>query len=279
MIKLNKTTIKLLAIICLGIFFIPYAASGNSTHQDKTKGEQEIKEQATPIREGTMSAKQREHRRLYSDYGSRKKLKDLQPSNNSNIIEVRSSTSIPLKIGTEEDMTAPIGINPTLFNLAQEADLIIVGTINSKQSQITENEDFLFTDHEVQVNEILYNEANSPVQENGIVTITKPGGTVELDGKIIRGIDVEFKPLEIGERYLFFLRFIPSTASYQAYRTGTFLLKGDKVFKLTKKRPMRRANGSLSEEEKTDESVFLSEVRTAISVKPRSRRRVAGNLY
>jgi hypothetical protein len=281
--KMNKTALEFLAmaglgisLLATGIFFV--ARGDSSSYQDKVKVA-DYNEQATVIREGEMTAKQKEHRRLYRDYGSGKKLSSLQPTGNSNIIEVRSSTGAPLMAGTDEDMAAPVGINPIIFNIAQEADAIIIGRVNSKQSQVTENEDFVFTDHEVQVDEVLLNEANSHIQENGIVTISKPGGTVEFNGKIFRAIDVEFKPLEIGERYLLFLRFIPTTASYQAYRTGTFLLKEDKVFKVTRTRAMKRATNNLQEEKEINAGAFLSDVRAAISVKPKSKRKMQGYLY
>ena len=54
------------------------------------------------------------------------------------------------------------GFTPPTFseritNLSCDADAIVVGEVTSKSSQLTEDQDFIFTDYELKVEEVIKN--------------------------------------------------------------------------------------------------------------------------
>ena len=81
---------------------------------------------------------------------------------------------------------------------------------------------------------MIKNNAASPINTQSNITVTRPGGTIQLDGRLIRGIDASYKPFALDSRVLLFLKFVPATGAYKAFRSeGSFVLSGDKLVKLT----------------------------------------------
>lgn len=138
------------------------------------------------------------------------------------------------------------------------ADAILLGSFKSKSSQLNADQSFIFTDYEMAVEEVIKDTPAAPALSGGVVTVTREGGEVRLNGKVIRARSGDFKPAQVGKRYLLFLRFLPETNSYLAYTNGSFQLDGDKVSSL----------GGMSREELLDGgskslATFLDEVRAA----------------
>ncbi|HXG66045.1 MAG TPA: hypothetical protein VNO70_13165 [Blastocatellia bacterium] len=131
--------------------------------------------------------------------------------------------------------------------------------IKDKSSQLTEDEDFIFTDCDVSVEDILKDNPVKSIKPGDNITITRPGGTVKLKGRVVRAIDTSFRSFEIGGRYILFLRFIPSTETYKAFSNGSFQLRDNHITKLT--------NEALwdEKERENDATAFLTEVRDAIA--------------
>ena len=73
-----------------------------------------------------------------------------------------------------------------------------------------------------------WNSSNGPIGN-------RPGGVIELNHKKLRALDESLQTLSIGHRYLVFLKYIPSTGSYTAFRSdGSFQVTNNKIIKLTK---------------------------------------------
>ena len=78
-------------------------------------------------------------------------------------------------------------------------------------------------------------------------------------GKVAEAIDVSFKPLEVGQQYVLFLKFIPSTGAYRAVSsTGSFQILGSKVTKLTEEYIGPNVD-------QIDAKLFFNELRTTAS--------------
>jgi hypothetical protein len=170
------------------------------------------------------------------------------------MIEVEEESGFVINDPSAASDTSPLHMAVT------SADAVVVGVLKSKSAQLTEGENFIFTDYEMIVEEVIKNNAMAPIQADNTIMVTRDGGSVKIKGKIFTAKRADFKPTLVGNRYLFFLRFIPETGSYLAYGNGAFELRGDKVFALGD----RPAAGLLRADSK-DASPFLNEVRAFVS--------------
>ena len=110
------------------------------------------------------------------------------------------------------------------------------------------------------VDEVLKYNSAAPIQAKGKITITRPGGTILLNGRVVEAVDESFQPLRKKGQYLLFLHFIPSTGGYQALNSkASFQLDDNKATKLTKE-PL-----SLGDQ---DAASFADKVRAAVAVSP-----------
>jgi hypothetical protein len=214
------------------------------------------KEEPTPIRRGLMTEVEKEHSRIYRKEYEQRRGRKLGTLNGTGEVEVIiGPPSIPIS-----PHVPAVTVAGFLKNISCEADAVVVVTVTKKSSQITEDETFTFTQFEAIVEEILKDNASAPIQRNSQIMITRPGGAIEFDRRVIRVTDASFPPLRIGARYLLFLKFIPSTGTYKAF-TGKsdFELQPDKYIALTKEaRPSQLSNSG-------DVVTLLMAVRTAVS--------------
>ncbi len=117
---------------------------------------------------------------------------------------------------------------------AAQADAVVIGVVSGKTSQLNDAETFVFTDYNVTVVEVLKNNISSPIRLDSPITVTRAGGIVQLEGHVVRAVDRTAKPLQIGDKYLLFLRYLPATSAYLASEgPSSFKLEGDKVVTLT----------------------------------------------
>lgn len=228
-------------------------AVGASFHFQSSKttflqGQKKDLEEPTVIQEGRVTEKQKQHRKLFKHSGP--KLQDLEANQNG---DVEVEVGLGLMMVMSE--TAP---KPPVFQSALcNADAVIVGTISNKSSQLTEAENFVFTDYEITVEEVIKNNATAPIEVASMITTTRDGGAVKLNNRIFRAKREDFDAPFVGRRYLMFLRFIAATGSYLMYGNGTFQLESQKVLALgTASREILSNAGS------KDEPTFLSEIRT-----------------
>ena len=203
-----------------------------------------------------MTPKQKEHSKLYKkEFENRrdKKIKDIAASGVGDV-----SVVIMAEGGIDSPYTPPFNLSSFLEKSACEADAIIVGTVKSKDSQLTEDGEFIFTDYEMSVSQVLKDNAAASISIGSDITVTRAGGEMRLNGRKVTATSEYFEPLTVGEQYLLFLRFIPATGAYKAYNNrGSFQLRNNKIIALTKESlPGELRSGN-------DATSFLSNVRIA----------------
>jgi hypothetical protein len=240
---------KTLILVFCAVFAVSWLTALATFQQQSQKANADgvVKEQATVIQDGQMTEKQKQHAKLFKHSGP--KLRDIVESQPGDI-EVVDTVGYSIRLPKE------IPAKPVFQSAVCNADAVVAGTILSKSSQLTEQENFVFTDYEVKVEEIIKNNSPSPIQTNTI-TATRDGGAVQLGNRTYRATKEDFEPPMIGHQYLFFLKFIPSTGSYLAYGNGTFQLDDSKILALG---PASRKE--LAHSPANDSSSFLTEIRS-----------------
>lgn len=205
----------------------------------------------------TVAKNRKEHSKLYKEFRGSKKLRETVAQTSRG--EVAVINEIPDKV---YDPNAPrFDLDNFLSNMSCKADAVIIGTVKDQSSQLTEDEDFIFTDYALTVEQILKNKDGMPLQQNGTIIITRPGGTIQLEGKKVRALDEALEPFQTGGRYLLFLEFIPSTGAYKAFNSrGSFQISNNRILKLTKE------SLPASLDRSQDSESFVSEIRKAIAV-------------
>ena len=149
---------------------------------------------------------------------------------------------------------------PVFHSAVCNADAVVTGTINSKSAQLTEEENFIFTDYQFSVEEVLKNNALAPIEVGSAITSTRDGGAVKLNNRTLRAKREDFDPPMVGQRYLVFLKFIRETDAYLMYGNGVFQLDGSKVIALGS-----ASREVLLNEGSKDSFSFLAEIRSFVA--------------
>ena len=144
-----------------------------------------------------------------------------------------------------------------MFCPKHDFDRQLSGNTNllNKDSQLIADGTFLFTDHGLRLEEVIKNNSAAPIEVGNTVTVTRDGGVVQLDHRILRARP-NFEPPLVGNRYLLFLRFVPTTRSYSMYGNGAFELNSQSIKPLA---PATRHE--LLKANQTEPSSFLREIR------------------
>jgi hypothetical protein len=213
----------------------------------------------TPIEEGVMTETQRLHSRLFGEY-------------KQTVTRGKSLHTLVLEKGDDVQVSQGIGdvILPQSFTLEQylatmscQADAIVIGSVDDKYSNLIEDGSFTFTEYHVVAQDVLKENAATYIPVNTRITVVRVGGAVRLLHHNVRAIDYAQKPLAIGDRYLFFLKFISSTGAYRSFgdprSDDTFRIDDDRIAQVSEQVLPLGAN------RQTDTDTFLKEVRTASS--------------
>lgn len=188
------------------------------------------KEIPTEVKAGMFSPIQKEHSKLYGRYQLGRRLDALatrlKPGQEDGVF-----IEAPLEVMAND--AAAITFKDLIKNLVCEADVIAIVSPKEKSSQLTENREFIFTDYLVFVDEIFKNNAKTTIHPFSQIIVSRPGGKVSIDGRILSALDSSYQPLEFGEQYLLFLKYIPQTNAYESIAKGGFLLKETVLVPLT----------------------------------------------
>lgn len=124
---------------------------------------------------------------------------------------------------------------PTLLNaLVRDADAVIIATVTNATGRLTDDETLIFTEYQMNIEEVLKDNPASPIQVNSTITVARGGGTIRINNRDFVFEDRNFKPFVVGSRYLLFLQHIPERSIYVASsHEGSFLLVNNQVFTLT----------------------------------------------
>ncbi|HVF48576.1 MAG TPA: hypothetical protein VNA19_00735 [Pyrinomonadaceae bacterium] len=262
---LRKYRRRLLPLfIVLGIGLISVSAMLQKRGADKAKPMPP--EEATLIQEGVMTAKQKEHSKLFKGYtwfSDGKKIKDIAAQKDGEI-----EVNAPL----EDTLRYPQpSLGEYLQKMTCEADAVVIASVKSKSSNLTESGTFLFTDYEVTVREVLKNQETAPIRQGQDITVTRGGGAVKLNGRIIRAIDTNAGRLQVGREYLLYLRFVPATGAYRPFGNAisedSFQIDGGKTAQISRKQ------WPLGQYAKAETDAFLGEAREALHSQCRTEER------
>lgn len=250
---------KLIALLlaCTVITGVAWAHISNNSQgsAQKTAGNAQDVGDATPIDGKVKTEKQKKHGRLYKQYaGMGKKNLRTETANGNGNVEGEIMIGIPVLSPTGVAFDLPEFLKKEI----RESDAVVVGTVKTKTSQLTEEETFTFTDYVFSVEDILKNNAASPISQDANITITRPGGAVILNKRLVRVADRRLQPLALEGRYLLFLKYIPETDSYSAFDSnGSFKILDGKLYKLTAEQLPKELGGG------NDAESFIDSIRSA----------------
>ena len=160
----------------------------------------------TTIQKGVLTEAQRKHAKIWAD-------------------QEYSLIEFPLK----DDVRAYIGepFSSYLFSrekpgkevdyvkfLSCEADVIVLGAIGNRVSQLTSGSPIVFSDLDINVSNVLMNRSKRPIAAQQKIVLTTAGGAVELDGRVLRVIVEHQNPLVVGGEYVLFLKYEPKAETF-----------------------------------------------------------------
>lgn len=248
----KKTPLLFLVLLVIAVATATAALRGQRQGQPSA-GEEE----PTPIQEGVMTKKQKEHGKIFKGYGwftRGQKIRDL--------VAGRGDVEVWAPLETTP-LLPPVNLGDYLQKLTCDADAVAIVKVKSKSSNLVEDGTFLFTDYEATAEVVLKNNAAASLQQGGNLTVTRGGGAVVLNGHTVKAIDPNLRRLVVGERYLLYLRFIPTTGAYRAFANSlsedTFLLQGDTVSQVSRKK------WPLGLHSTADAGPFMTEVHNALN--------------
>lgn len=250
MFKIALSALVILAGVFFGAAHITSSRDPATPQTTPSQNNRSVKEEPTQLRERTvLSEKQQAHRKLFKQGGI--KLTEHAARTQG---DVEIGAEVPYRIEIPQSGPKP----PVLQTASCNADAIVIGVLGSKSSHFTEGESSIFTDQEVIVEDVIKDNASAPIQSHSTITVTRLGGAVRLSGRTYRFTLADFEPMEIGKRYLLFLRFIPATGAYRAYGSGSFRLDDNKVHTLGGDSVSSELIGATQK----DATAFLVDVRT-----------------
>lgn len=221
--------------------------------------------EATPIQHGVMTPRQREHSKLdvYKD------------KHGANIMEEMSNSQpnqfLQFGCGSNEtyDRDYPTSkLQITLKALAAASDAVVIGQVVEQASQLTEDDHFLFTDYQLELDRVLKECPTAPLKVPGKITVTRIGGTVLLEGHVIEAINYNFPLFHKGFRYLLFLKYLPVTDSYRVVNFfSSYWLIRNRVIRFNQDyRLLRETTADVKTDagESIDIEMFIAEVSSAI---------------
>jgi hypothetical protein len=188
-------------------------------------------EAATTIEPGIMNERQKQHSKLYDEFYPRGHGRLDEDPQNQRIRDFQSN------------MYKPPGLEPQMPRMTAAefmrgpwcaADAVIVGNVSDKASQLVASAQFLFTEYNLVVENVYKNNTLAPIAVGNNLTVVRPGGKVQIHGRVVRTVDGCYLPLDIGSRVLLFLKYLPQTKSYDsAVARGSFKIENGTVIPLT----------------------------------------------
>ena len=245
----RKKKLLLIAFILAAVTAAAAAVTFKSQDrpQNSNTGRKIEREEPTLIHEGQATPRQTEHGKLFKHAG--RKLQDIAASQPGDV-EVIEEEGYVIQMPKTSHV-------PTFISALCNADAVIIGTLKSKSSQLTQQGNFIFTDYEVIIDEVIKNNLNSPIEVGSTIITTRDGGAIKVNNRVLRAKRADFDPPVVGYRYLLFLRFIPKTSSYLMYGNGSFELQGDEMLALGPD-----ARQELKQRANQHSLIFLNELRS-----------------
>lgn len=201
-----------------------------SISQATSQKESDSSQTPTPIQVNVMTSAQREHSKVHNKYQTGRRLDIPSPA-----IKAGSEEGVYVEAPLEivSDNAPVITFNDFLKDLACKSDAIIIAGYKSHISQLTENREFIFTDYTMRVEEVFKSNPEINITSGNEITVTRPGGSILIQGRTVRALDSSFRPITSRAQYLLFLKHIGKTGAYETLGKGSFLIKNGVLVPLT----------------------------------------------
>ncbi|MGD0831344.1 MAG: hypothetical protein ABR907_10400 [Terracidiphilus sp.] len=126
--------------------------------------------------------------------------------------------------GVSHDSNLPPYPPTRLVDLACFTDAVILATPVKGVSHMTADKSFVYSEWTMQVEEVLQNTPKAPISDGKQIVVVRPGGKLEINGRMVYGIALDFPDFQPGGKYLLFLNYIPQTGDFKARSERTFNL-------------------------------------------------------
>jgi len=144
----------------------------------------------------------------------------------------------------------------------RESDLVVVGHITRNISTLTPNDAFVITDSEFVVEETWKSnsqpDAAADNNAGAEITIVTIGGVVKSDGHVISAHMPNREVLKIGDHYLLFLHYIPTSRSYSTVGFEGFEIHPDRA------KGVHKFGHMPGESLATNPTVFMQSMRASV---------------
>jgi hypothetical protein len=170
---------------------------------------------------------------------------------------VISVSRIQVTQQNEPSYNLPLHIPYLVLKGAASADLIVMATPESVRVLPNQNRRFLFSQYTIRISRIFSDDPRglSPGQT---VIASVSGGSLDVDGVLVRAVDPAFGPIRLHEPYLFMLKEIPGTGTFAIVIPWTWEIKGGIVSMASKIQP-----GSAEYQKQVSE--FIADIENAVA--------------
>lgn len=108
--------------------------------------------------------------------------------------------------------------------LASKSDLVVVGKAETGKSHMNDDKSFLYSDWTFTVEEVLKGNQAAPAQPGATILVTRSGGQLVVNGRLVHAHCSDFRAFDSGQEYLLFLTFVPETGAYTTNGAAVFAL-------------------------------------------------------
>ena len=204
-------TNKKLTIISVSLLSLFMIATFSVLQQKAQENPQLQQDEATVIKKGSMTERQKKHSKLYERSDEARNL----ISGTRDVLVVITQPYMQSKQGE-----AILSQKDYVQKMACKADTIVLANVKGKTSQLTLDQKTVFTDYDIEVQGIIKKNQASSIEMGKTVVLTTSGGTVRLDDRTIEIVDKSFRRIKTGEKHLFFLKYLNESDSYQLIDAG-----------------------------------------------------------
>jgi hypothetical protein len=234
---MTNQKLTIISVSLISLFLVVIFAALKHQAQDKSQI-QNLDNEPTQIEEGQFTDRQRKHSKLYQ-----------RPAEARKIPLGRGDIKVIVHSGYKEQLIEGEPIpqwESYIQKIACQADAVLVGNVRSRTPQMTEDKKSVFSDYEIEIQDVLKDNPVSSLNSDTTIILTASGGIVRLKGQVIDVIDKSYKRLEMGEKYIFFLKYLDDSNSYQLIDTGSeFKISDEAVTQVNDTASFRGKNNNL----------------------------------
>lgn len=249
-----KVFLGIFLVLCVIVFGVVFTTQSTQGQKEQHK---ESKDKPTTVRKGQITDKNRAFSKKYEkiyDFREGKKLTETKQSGGIGIFIGAGATAAGFTYGSV------ITANQFLEKLSCEADAVVVGKVENKESHLSADETFVYSAYDFEVKKVIKDNPKSYIEINKSIEVTRPGGFIKIDEQEIKFDDASYESLKPSKEYLLFLKFVPEANGYTVSSPeGDFALENNTFKSLS-------SRGLLNElRSGTDSEILSSMVQSAVS--------------